>query len=139
MSKGNTTEANVIAFIFQATAFPAYGGIYYVALHTADPGEAGTQATAEATYTDYARVAVTRDAAGWDVAGNQADNDDILLFPEANASFSPSTQTITHVSIGLLASGAGQILYSGALTVPIIVAALVTPTFPANTLVVQED
>lgn len=140
MSKGNTTENDLMQTIFNNVALPSYGSIYYVALHTADPGEAGAQNTSEASYTDYARVAVARTSGGWGVVGNEASNVDEITFPECNASYSPSTQTITHVSIGTASSGAGQILYSGALTAPgIIVSALDTPRFPAAALVIQED
>jgi len=63
-----------------------------------------------------------------------------VTFPECNASFGAGTQTMTHVSIGVAASGASQILYSGALTAPgIIVTALDTPRFPAAALVIEED
>lgn len=140
MSKSNTTENDLMQTIFNNVALPSYGTIYYIGLHTADPGEAGVQTTNEAAYTDYARVAVARTAGGWSVVGNAASNVAEITFPECNASFSPSTETITHVSIGTASSGAGQILYSGALTAPgIIVSALDTPRFPAAALVIQED
>jgi hypothetical protein len=140
VSKGNTTENDLLKTIFQNVALPAYGSIYYIALHTADPGEAGDQTTSEATYPDYARVAVARTAGGWAVVGNAASNVAEITFPECNASFGAGTQSITHVSIGVAASGASQILYSGALTAPgIIVSALDTPRFPASALVIEED
>lgn len=132
MSKGNTTEADLIAFIFNATPMPAYGSNLYVSLHTADPGEAGTLATNEADYTGYARVAVARDSSGWAIAGNQADNDAEITFPECTG----GTNTITHVAVGTVG---GQILYSGALSAPLAVSNLITPRFPAGTLVFQED
>lgn len=61
MSKGNTTETDVLAKIFNNTAIPwdAITNIF-VSLHTADPGETGTQTTSEATYGGYARVSVAR-------------------------------------------------------------------------------
>lgn len=139
MSKGNTTENDLVKFMFQATAMPSYGAILYVGFHTADPGEAGSQTTSEAAYDDYARVGIARSGAGWQVVGNQADNLVEITFPECNASFGVSTETITHVSIGTASSGAGQILYSGALTAPIIVSALQTPRFPIGALIAQED
>lgn len=139
MSKGNTTENNFVDFVFNATAMPAYGAILYIAYHTADPGEAGSQTTSEAAYPDYARVGIVRTSAGWVVAGNQSSNLLEATFPECNASFGLSTETETHVSIGTAASGAGQILYSGALTQPIIVGALQTPRFPIGSIIVQED
>jgi hypothetical protein len=135
MSKGNTTENDFVAFVFNATAMPSYGSNLYVSLHTADPGEAGDQTTSEATYTGYARVLVSRDGAGWTVSGNEAENTAEITFPECTG----GTNTITHVAVGTAASGAGQILYSGALTASIAVSNLITPRFPAGTLIMQED
>ena len=135
MSKSNATENDVVKYVFNGTAFPSYGAILYVALHTADPGEGGTQATAEADYIGYARVAVSRDAAGWTVAADTASNTAEITFPECTG----GTNTITHVSVGLLVSGTGQILYSGALTAPINISNLITPRFPAGTLQMVED
>lgn len=132
MSKGNTTEADFIAFVFNATAMPSYGSNLYVSLHTADPGEGGTLATNEADYTDYARVTVARDAGGWTITGNQAENTAEVTFPECTG----GTNVITHVAVGTIG---GQILYSGALTDSISVSNLITPRFPAGTLVLQED
>jgi hypothetical protein len=136
MSKGNTTEADFIAYTFNATAISwNAAAIFYVALHTADPGEAGDQTTSEATYTSYARVAVTRNGAGWSVAGNTASNAAEITFPECTG----GTNTITHVSVGLAASGPSQVLYKGALTASLAVSNLITPRFPVGTLTVSED
>lgn len=132
MSKGNTTEADYIAFIFNATAMPSYGSNLYVHLHTADPGESGTSSTNEATYTGYARVGVARDAGGWACTANEAENVAEVTFPECTG----GSNTITHASI---CTNGGQILYSGALTASIAVSNLITPRFPAGTLVFQED
>jgi len=136
MSKGNTTENDVLAKIFHNTALPwdAITNIF-LALHTADPGEGGSQTTNEATYTSYARVAVARDATGWDLSGNQISNDDLLQFPQCTG----GRGTITHVSVGTLVSGAGQIIYSGALNSSLAVSNLIQPQFAANALVVTED
>ena len=46
------------------------------------------------------------------------------------------TQTATHGAVGTVG---GQILYSGALTQPIVIAALITPRAPAGALVFTED
>jgi len=136
MSKSNTTENDFIKYTFNGTAISWNGATnLYVALHTADPGEAGDQTTNEADYTGYLRVAVSRDGAGWTVSGNQASNTSEVTFPECTG----GANTITHVSIGLVSSGASQILYSGALTASINISALITPRFPAGTLAVQED
>jgi hypothetical protein len=135
MSKSNTFENQVVALAFNATPLPWANANLFVALHTADPGEAGDQTTSEANYTGYARIAVSRDGAGWTVTGNQASNAAEITFGECTA----GSNTITHVSVGLVVSGASQVLYKGALTAPINVSNLITPRFPAGTLVVQED
>ena len=132
MSKGNTTEADFIAFVFNATSMPAYGANLSVSLHTSDPGEDGTLASAEADYIGYSRVSVARDAGGWTCSGNQASNTAEITFGECSS----GTNVITHVAVG---TAGGQILYSGALTAPISVSALITPRFPVGTLVLQED
>lgn len=102
----------------------------FCALHTADPGEAGTQATSEATYTGYARVSVAR-GAGWNVTGNVAS-------PAANISFplaSGGTNTLTHFSIGVATTGATKILASGALTTAISVTSGTQPVVTTATTV----
>lgn len=82
MSMSNASETALLNLLFNNTDWANVGdaaglqnsataGSFYVALHTGDPGEAGTQATNEATYTGYARVAVARSGAGWTVTGNQ--------------------------------------------------------------------
>jgi hypothetical protein len=135
MSKSNSLENQIVALIFNATALPWSNTLLYVALHTADPGEAGDQTTSEATYTGYARVTVSRNGSGWTVSGNQASNTAEITFPECTG----GSNTITHVSVGLAVSGASQILYKGALTAAINVSNLITPRFPVGTLIMQED
>lgn len=139
MSKGNTTENEVLKVMFLNTFDPSWRGNanLYLALHTADPGEAGTQATSETTYTSYVRVAVLKTAVGWTVAGAQAQNAALVQFPQCGVGgpFDP----ITHVSIGLLDAGAGQILYSGALNAPLTVSNLIQPQFAPGALQITED
>ena len=72
MSKSNTFENQLLALTFNATALPWSNTNFYVALHTADPGEAGDQTTSECDFTGYARVAVSRDGAGWGGLGLQS-------------------------------------------------------------------
>ena len=64
MSKANATENDLVKFIFNNVAFPSYGTNLQVNLHTADPGEAGTDATCAATNTGYAGVSVSREGTG---------------------------------------------------------------------------
>lgn len=136
MSKGNTTEAEVIALMFHGSAIPWAGNAsFYIALHTADPGEGGNQTTSEAAYAGYARVAVARDAGGWTLAGGQAVNAADVTFPECTG----GSETLTHFSIGLAASGASQIIHMGVLADALAISNLVRPIFPAGALTVTED
>jgi len=147
MSKSNTFENDLLALIFNNTDIADIGdagglqnsataGSLYVALHTADPGEAGTAATNEATYTDYARVAVARSGAGWTVSGSSVTNAAQITFPQCGA----SGNTITHASITTASSGTSKILYSGALSSSLAVANQITPFFAATTgVTVTED
>jgi hypothetical protein len=136
MSKSNTTENDFMLYTFNGTAISWDGNTnLYVALHTADPGEAGNQTTSEATYTSYARVTVARTSGGFTVSGNQASNTALIQFPQCTG----GTNTITHVSVGTATSGAGQILYSGALTSSLSVSSGIQPQFSVGALVITED
>lgn len=132
MSKGNQTENDYMVFVFNNTAMPSYGSNLYVHLHTADPGEAGTGSTNEADYTGYAAVSVSRDSGGFTVTNNQAVNTAEVTFPQCTG----GANSITHASVTTVG---GQILYSGALTASLSVSNLITPRFPAGTLIFQED
>lgn len=140
MSKSNTTETDVLNLIFKATAYPWNANTdLYVALHTADPGEGGSQTTSEVStvaYVNYARVAVPRSGLGWTVSGDTSSNAALIQFAQAGVG---SAATISHVSIGTAASGAGQILYSGALNDNLAVANLIQPQFSIGALQITED
>ena len=142
MSKSNATENDLMLLIFQKT-LPSYLGTLsgtgntelYLALHTADPGEAGDQTTNEANYTGYLRVAVIRTSAGWTVTNNQAINAALIQFPLCSA----GSSVVTHISIGTLSAGAGQILYSGLLNDTRTISAGIQPQFSASDLIFEED
>lgn len=110
-------------------------GVFYISLHTADPGEAGTQSTNEATYTSYARVSVPRSGTGWSFSGNSVVNAATIAFPSCTG----GSNTITHFGIGTDASGAGNLLFKGALTASLAVSSGTTPSFPASSLTVTAD
>lgn len=143
MSKSNLLENSLLLLLFNATTFDNIAQNdttspltnLYVSLHTADPTEAGNQTSNEATYTDYARVAVARTAGGWTVTGDEAVNAAAIVFPEASG----GTNTITHFAIGELASGAGDIYYIGTLTASLAVSTGIEPQFAAGDLSVTED
>lgn len=136
MSFGNTTETDLLEKIFKATALSWDANTdLYLALHTADPGEAGSQTTSEATYTSYARVTVSRSGTGWTVSNPTATNAALVQFPTCTG----GSNTITHVSIGTASSGAGQILVSGALNSSLTVSSGIQPQFSAGALVFTLD
>lgn len=142
MSKSNTFENDILKLIFNATpianladnaaASPLTN--LYVALHTADPGEAGDQTTSEISYTGYARVAVARTSGGWTITDNS-------VSPNANIEFGECTAgsgTATWATIGTAASGAGKVLYRGALTPSIAVAAGVIPRIKTTSTITED-
>jgi hypothetical protein len=137
MSSGKTTvfSTDFLDYIFQATEFP-FDAIttLYVSLHTAGLLANSNQGTSEATYTGYARVAVSRNSGGWSVSGNQAQNAGSIVFG-AN---SGASQTITTCGIGTASSGAGTLLYFGDLSASVAVGTGVTPEFALNTLAIAE-
>lgn len=136
MSKGNTTETDVLGKLFNNTALSWDANTdLYVALHTGDPGEAGSQTTSECAFGSYARVTVARSGAGWTVSGNTATNAATISFPECTS----GSETVTYVSIGTASSGAGQILYSGALSASRSVSSGITLQFAAGALDITED
>lgn len=143
MSKGDIFENDFLKLILNAVPIANIADNaasspltnVYIALHTADPGEAGTQSTSEATYTGYARAAVARTAAGWSITGNSATPVANIDFPAATG----GTNTITHASVGTAQTGAGKILWKGALSPTIAVSNGVTPRINAGTSVITED
>lgn len=136
MSKSNTTENDFLLYTFNATAF-SWNALtnLYVSLHTADPTDSGTAVSSEATYGSYARVVVARTAGGWTVSGATASNTALISFPTCSS----GSNTVTHCSVVSTASGAGQILYSGALNASLAVSTGITPQFAIGALTITED
>lgn len=142
MSKGNTFENDILKLIFNATAIANIADNaasspltnLYVALHTADPGEAGSQTTSECAYTSYARVASPRNSGEWTITANSASPTTEIAFPIATG----GSETATHFSIGTASSGAGKILYSGTLTPNIAISSGVTPVLTTATTVTED-
>ena len=142
MPKGTTFDNDLLKLVFNAAAIANMADNagsspltnLYLALHTADPTSAGSQTSNEATFTNYARVAVVRTSGGWTVAGNSVSNAALVQFPQCGV----TGNTVTHVSIGTLVSGAGKILYVGALNSSLAVANLIQPQFAIGQLTAQE-
>jgi len=141
MSKSDALETDILKLLFNtttianlainATSSPAT--TLAVALHTADPGEAGNQATNEISYTGYSRVTVARSGAGWTVSGNS-------VSPVATIAFGQMTGgaggTATHMSIGTGVSD--YMMYSGTITPNIVVTNGVTPQLTTATTITED-
>ena len=146
MSATNAFETALLTLYFNNTDHANVGdaagiqnsataGSFYISLHTADPGETGTQTTSEATYTSYARVAVARSGAGWTVTGGNASNAAAVNFPAATG----GTNSITHFGIGSALTTAGNLFFKGALSASLAVSSGITPSFAIGELDVNID
>jgi hypothetical protein len=131
MSISNTTETAILKLVYQAVAWGNYADNaasspetnIVVALHTADPGDAGAMNTTEIAYTSYARVNVARTTGGWSESSG-------TVSPVANIDFPAGTGgsgTATHFSTGKSGGGAAAILWSGTVTPNIVTGNGVTP------------
>lgn len=142
MAKSTTFDNDWLKMVFNATAIAnlcdnaasAPLTNLFVALHTADPTAAGTQASSEISYTGYARVSVARSAGGWTVTGAS-------VSPVAAITFGAMTAgtggTATFWSVGVAVSGATKILYSGAISPTIVVGNGVTPQLTTSSTVTE--
>jgi hypothetical protein len=141
MSKSDTLEAAFLNIVFKGVAF---ANVFdnaatsplanlYVSLHTADPGEAGTQATSEITYTSYARVAVTR-GAGWTLTGSSISPAATIGFPAGTG----GSGVATHFGVGTDVSGVGRLLYSGAISPTITTGAGITPQLTTASTITED-
>lgn len=135
MSFSNTAETAINDYIFKGTNVSWDGNTdLFLALHTSDPGEAGSAVTNEAAYGGYARVTMTR-ASDFTVSGATVENANIEQFPVCTS----GSATCTHVSIVTSSSGAGTIIVSGALTASVSVTTGIQPQFAAGALVFTLD
>ena len=134
MSLSNTTELAALAMFLQGTD-PAYraGATQYLALFTADPTETGGLG-AEATYTGYARVALTK-ASAWTGGANPFVNANLIQFGACTA----GSNALTHFAVVDTASGAVNMMISGALSSTLNVSAGIQPQFAAGALSVSAD
>jgi hypothetical protein len=143
MPKSTTFSNDFIALVFNAVAIanladnaaasPATN--LYLSLHTASPGIGGAQTTNETAYTNYVRIPVTRNAGGWTVALGAATNAALAQFAQCGV----TGATISHVAVGTAVSGAGKVLYAGALSSTLAVANGIQPQFAPLALSVTES
>lgn len=140
MSKSNALENSLLLLFFNATAIANIADnaasspatTITVALHTADPGEGGTMATSEATYTSYARQTVARTSGGWTVTGNSASPVANITFPLATG----GSETLTHFSVGTGVSN--NLMYSGTLSPNIVVTTSVQPVVTTASTITED-
>jgi hypothetical protein len=149
-AKTDSWENGLLLLLFNNTTFAGVGsdglrgsttaGSLYVSLHTADPGETGTQTTSETAYTGYVRKPLARasGAGGFTVTTNS-------VSPQANLDFDACTASpggnITYFGIGTAVSGAGVLLYRGDITTPsggIAMAIGVIPRILSTTTIVED-
>jgi len=146
MSKADSWENALLLLLFNNTNAANIGdatglrgsttaGSLYLSLHTADPGEAGTQTTSEIAYTSYARVAVARSAAGFTVTGGSVALTAAASFPAGTG----GSGTASYFGIGTALSGAGVLLYSGTVTPNIVCGNGITPQLTTAAGLVTED
>lgn len=127
MSASDTTEAAVIALIYNATTWANYAinataspeTNIVMALMTADPTDSGTMSSNESAYTNYARQNVARTSGGWTCSGDTATLAANCDFPSSGA----SGTTITFMASGKSGGGASAILISGTVTPNIAIGA----------------
>lgn len=135
MSASNTTENDLVTYIFDTTA-PSWAGNgnFFIRLHSSDPGEAGTATTNEISYTGYDGVSISR-TTGFTISGNEASNAALAQFPLCTA----GSATATHFSVCTTQNGAGQIIVSGALSASLAISAGIQPQFNAGELDIVVD
>ena len=113
----------------------ATAGSFYISLHSADPGEAGTQSTNEISYTGYARVAVARAGGGWTRTVSTVANTALVQFGQCTG----GSATATHFGIGTDSTGAGNLLLKGALNASLSISNGIQPQFAAGAMTATVD
>ena len=134
MSLSNDTETAALDAFLRGTD-PSYraGATQYLALFTADPTESASLA-AEANYTGYARVALTK-ATAWTGTSSPFTNAALIQFGACSA----GTNALTHFAVVDTASGAVNMMISGALSATLNVSSGIQPQFAIGALSISAD
>ena len=134
MSLSNDTETAALDAFLRGTD-PSYraGATQYLALFTADPTESASLA-AEASYTGYARVALTK-ATAWTGTSSPFTNAALIQFGACSA----GTNALTHFAVVDTASGAVNMMISGALSATLNVSSGIQPQFAIGALSIAAD
>lgn len=145
VGKSDVFENDLLKLIFNNTAITNVGdaggilgsagaGSLWWALYTADPTEEGTAVTNETAYTNYLRVIAARSSGGFTVTNNS-------VSPPANVDFAECGATpgapLTHFGIVSTSTGAGKLLYAGALTPNITMATGVIPRIKTTSTITE--
>ena len=125
-AKSNYLEDKILDYVLRDTADWAPSAVY-LALHPADPGEAGTGT--EVSGNGYSRQAVTFAAS----SGGSASSNSVEEFTASGGSFG----TVTHFGIWD-ASSSGNLLYYGALTASKVIADGDTLRFASGAITITE-
>ena len=134
MSMSDTTETAVLNLFLRGTD-PAYraGATQYLALFTADPTDTASLA-AEANYTGYERVALTK-ASAWTGTESPFTNTNLIQFPACTG----GTSACTHFAVVDTASGAVAMMISGALSATLNVSNGIQPQFSSGSLSISAE
>jgi hypothetical protein len=146
MTKSNTYERDLLSLLLCAVPIANVADnaasspltSIWASLHTADPGDTGTQGTSEANYSGYTRIAVTRSTAGFVVSTSDGTASPVaaITFPEAA---STSTSTLTHCAFGAAsATTGGKIFYSGAISPNISIGSGVQPRLTTGSSITED-
>lgn len=134
MSMSDTTETAVLNMFLRGTD-PDYraGDTQYLALFTADPTDTASLA-AEANYTGYARVALTK-ASAWTGTASPFTNTNLIQFGACTA----GTNALTHFAVVDTASGDVSMMISGALSATLNVSNGIQPQFAPASLSISAE
>lgn len=134
MSLSNATETAALdAFLRGVDPDYRAGATQYLALFTADPGETASLA-AEATYTGYARVELTK-ASAWTGTSSPFTNTNLIQFGACTA----GTNALTHFAVVDTASGEVSMMISGALASTLNVSSGIQPQFAGGALSISAE
>lgn len=146
--KSTALETQMLAHIFNNAAIADIGdgaglpaaaapGDLFVSLHTSTLSDGDAQTVNETTYTNYARVAVSRSGStGWTLTGSSISPTADIDFAECGAT--PGAP-VTHFAIGKEAAAGGEeVLYWGALTPSITMAEGVIPRIKTTSTITED-
>jgi hypothetical protein len=139
MSASDVAENAILNLILRATAWANVADNassspltnIHAALATGDPGDAGTLATSEVTYTSYARQNVARSTGFAAASGGVSALAANLDFPEGTG----GSGTVSHVNFGKTGGGTADSYFSGTVTPNIVTGNGIIPRLTTSTTI----